>query len=154
MLDRLFSFFNGLSSEEGAQEFSPTDPRLAAAALLFHVMDADGERQEDERVRISDVIAKAYNLKGEALERLLVAGDKADQQSVDLYGFTSVLKRSLNEEDRIHFIELMWEVVFADGQAHELEDNVVWRIAELIGVSSRDRVTMKQAVAARHDQGA
>jgi uncharacterized tellurite resistance protein B-like protein len=33
-----------------------------------------------------------------------------------------------------------------------LEDNVVWRVAELIGVSTRDRVTMKQKAALRAKQ--
>lgn len=149
MIDRLFSFFNSLSAGKDSPEFSLSDPRLAAAAILFHVMDADGERQENEHKRIADVIAKAYNIEGPALERLLAAGNEAEQQAVDLYSFTSVLKRDLDEEARIRFIELMWEVVFADGQAHELEDNVVWRIAELIGVSSRDRMVMKKAVAGR-----
>ena len=75
---------------------------------------------------------------------MLDDGEQADQEAVDLYSFTSIIKRNLDEEARIRFIELMWDVVFADGSAHELEDNVVWRVAELIGVSTRDRVTMKQ----------
>ncbi|MEO0637039.1 MAG: TerB family tellurite resistance protein, partial [Pseudomonadota bacterium] len=35
-------------------------------------------------------------------------------------------------------------IVYSDGQLHELEDNVVWRIAELLGVSARDRMLAKQ----------
>ena len=79
-------------------------------------------------------------------------GEQADQEAVDLYSFTSIIKRNLDEDARIKFIELMWEVVFADGVAHELEDNVVWRVAELIGVSTRDRVTMKQRAAVRAER--
>ena len=30
-----------------------------------------------------------------------------------------------------------------DGKNHELEDNMVWRVAELIGVSTRDRNVLK-----------
>ncbi|WP_237143416.1 TerB family tellurite resistance protein [Phyllobacterium zundukense] len=92
-------------------------------------MDADGERGKDER-RISQHFHSG--LKGEALKRLLNDGEQADQEAVDLYSFTSVIKRNLDEEARIRFIELMWDVVFADGSAHELEDNVVWRVAELM----------------------
>ena len=45
MLDRLVTFFKALpSGESGKGHFSRNDPRLAAAALMFHVMDADGER--------------------------------------------------------------------------------------------------------------
>jgi uncharacterized tellurite resistance protein B-like protein len=38
-------------------------------------------------------------------------------------------------------------VVFADNQNHELEDNMVWRIAELIGVSARQRTVLRNQMA-------
>ncbi len=37
---------------------------------------------------------------------------------------------------------MLWEVVMADGVIHEFESNLVWRTAELLGVSTRDRVTL------------
>jgi uncharacterized tellurite resistance protein B-like protein len=43
----------------------------------------------------------------------------------------------------------MWELVYADGQVSEFEDNVVWRAADLLGVSSRDRIDLKHQVAAK-----
>jgi uncharacterized tellurite resistance protein B-like protein len=49
----------------------------------------------------------------------------------------------------VHFIELLWEIVYADGENHELEDNLVWRVSELLGVDGRDRVLLRQAVQAR-----
>jgi uncharacterized tellurite resistance protein B-like protein len=44
---------------------------------------------------------------------------------------------------------MMWELAYADGQASEFEDNVVWRAADLLGVSSRDRIDLKHRVAGR-----
>lgn len=44
-------------------------------------------------------------------------------------------------------IELLWRAVFADGVVNELEDNMVWRTAELLGVSSRDRMILRKRVA-------
>jgi hypothetical protein len=41
----------------------------------------------------------------------------------------------------------MWELVYADGQVSEFEDNVVWRAADLLGISSRDRIDLKHKVA-------
>ena len=38
------------------------------------------------------------------------------------------------------------QVLFSDKKNHELEDNMVWRIAELIGVSSRDRTILRNQV--------
>ena len=56
------------------------------------------------------------------------------------------------EEERVLIIENLWEMVFADGIVHELEDNVVWRIAELLGVDSRDRMLLKQKVWKRRSE--
>jgi uncharacterized tellurite resistance protein B-like protein len=57
--------------------------------------------------------------------------------------------RSVNEEGRLRIVEMMWELVYADGQVSEFEDNVVWRAADLLGVSSRDRIELKHRVAER-----
>ena len=70
-------------------------------------------------------------------------------EAVDLYHFTSVIMRSVNEAGRLRIVEMMWELVYADGQVSEFEDNVVWRAADLLGVSSRDRIDLKHRVAAR-----
>jgi len=95
------------------------------------------------------LLAETYSVRGAELDALARAGEKADNEAIDLYAFTSVLKRHLDADARKAFIELMWEVVYADGELHELEDNVVWRVAELIGVESRDRIEARRRVAAR-----
>ncbi len=98
---------------------------------------------------MKELLAEAYGLSGEALDRLVAAGGAADDAAVDLYAFTSVLKRHLDETARIEFIGLMWEIVFADGELHELEDHTIWRIAELIGVDRRERVLQRQKAQAQ-----
>ena len=41
---------------------------------------------------------------------------------------------------------MMWQVVFADDKNHELEDKMVC-IAELIGVSARQRTVLRNQMA-------
>jgi uncharacterized tellurite resistance protein B-like protein len=151
MFDRIITFLKELPAGEADRRKSlgADDPRVAAAALMYHVMDADGVRQDTEWERMKEILAEAYGLSGEALDRLVAAGGKADEEAVDLYAFTSVLKRHLDEQARIDFIGLMWEIVFADGELHELEDNMLWRIAELIGVDRRDRILQRQKAQAQ-----
>lgn len=150
MFERIASFLKGLGPE-ATQEggFASDDPRLAAAALMYHVMGADGVVQASEQNRLASVLKDAYDLDKAELERLLEAARDADNEAVDLYQFTSVLMRKLEATERLKFIELLWEIVYADGENHELEDNLVWRISELLGIDGRDRVLMRQAVQAR-----
>ena len=150
MLDRMIAFFRDLplGVSDGTKAFGD-DPRVAAAALMFHVMNADGVRQDIEWEKIKHLLADSYGLSGRALDDLVKAGEQADNEAVDLYAFTRVLKRHLDEEGRIAFIRLMWDVVYADGVLHELEDNTLWRVAELMGVDRRDRILARQDAAAR-----
>jgi uncharacterized tellurite resistance protein B-like protein len=55
--------------------------------------------------------------------------------------------RSVDEAGRLRIVEMMWELVYADGNVTEFEDNVVWRAADLLGISSRDRLELKHRVA-------
>jgi uncharacterized tellurite resistance protein B-like protein len=57
--------------------------------------------------------------------------------------------RAVDEEGRRRIVEMMWELAFSDGQVSEFEDNVVWRAADLLGVSSRDRIELKHGIAGR-----
>lgn len=146
MFDRILSFLNDLPGSRDDGRPTEDDPRVAAAALLFQVMDADGVRDEGERKSLKSALSDTYGISGAELESLMKAGEEAEGEAVDLFAFTSVLKRHLDERARVEFIRLMWEVVFADGEMHELEDNLVWRVAELIGVDSRERIAMRQQV--------
>ena len=145
MFERFTSFLEQLGAKAPTSE--RTNPeQVAAAALLFTVMDADGVRHENEIARLSLLLSERFGIEGDALESLMKRGEQAERESVDLFQFTSVLVK-LDESERLSLIELVWEVVYADNEVHELEDNLVWRIAELIGVSSRDRMLLKQKVA-------
>jgi uncharacterized tellurite resistance protein B-like protein len=140
MFDRLIAFLQGLPA--GADEprlRADDDPRVAAAALMFHVMDADGVRSDNERATLRQALQDGFNLAGEELDAVLKAGERAEHEAIDLYAFTSVINRHLDEPQRMELIALIWQVVYADGEAHELEDNTVWRVAELIGVDQRSR---------------
>lgn len=153
MLERLQKLFQSMGGhEKSARRLTRDDPRVAAAALFFHVVDADGDVSPSERRRLRDIVAEAYELKGPELDAVIRAGELADEEAVDLYAFTSVLKRALETEQRVSFVELLWEIVYADGERHELEENVVWRVAELLGVSSRQRVWARQRVEGEQDE--
>ncbi|QOF69369.1 TerB family tellurite resistance protein [Aminobacter sp. SR38] len=146
MFERMISFLKDLPAA-GSKASREDDPRVAAAALMYHVMDADGDRQDVEWERVKQLLSQSYGISGAELDRLVKAGEQADNEAIDLYAFTSVLKRSLDDQARKDFIGMMWEIVYADGELHEMEDNTIWRIAELIGVESRDRVEAKRKAA-------
>jgi uncharacterized tellurite resistance protein B-like protein len=152
MLNALRSLFASLAPSS-RPDFEATDPRVAAAALLVHAIAVDGVVSERERRVLLGVLGRRFSL-GEAEAAALLKEAKArDDEAVDLYGFTSRLKRELDEDGRRRVVEMLWEVVYADGTVHEFEDNLVWRIAELLGVSPRERLDMRRKIAGSADGG-
>ena len=152
MFKTLKSIF-GSHAEAGLleTEFGPHDLRLAEAALMFHVMQADGAIADVERQRMAKILTSEFGLSDEQMSALFEAARAAENDAVDLFRFTSLLKRRLDREHLVQIVENLWEMVFADGIVHELEDNVVWRIAELLEINTSERMKMKRRVRARRD---
>ena len=44
---------------------------------------------------------------------------------------------------------MMWEIAYADGKVDEFEMNLIWRAADLLGISSRERIELGHRVAER-----
>lgn len=147
MIDRLLAFLKDLPGRAATAEPGRDDPRVAAAALMIHLMDADGLRLDAEAGQLREALSALFGVSGRELDRLVEAGDRAEAEAVDLYAFTSVVMRHLDADARARLIGILWEVVYADGERHELEDNLVWRIAELTGVDSRERIELRRAAA-------
>lgn len=144
MFDALKTFLaemgSGPASERSLDE---ADYRLAAAALLVHVANADGHVDDAERMRLQSIVEARFGLDPAAARRLIAAAETSEREAVDLFHFTATLKRALDETGRHQVVELLWDMAYADGDVHELEENIVWRVAELLGVPARDRMELK-----------
>jgi uncharacterized tellurite resistance protein B-like protein len=121
--------------------------RLAATALLVHVISLDGEPSTVEKRKLHALLETRFRLDPGTADRLIAQATLVEGEAVDLYHFTSVIMRSVDEAGRIRIVEMMWELVYADGNVTEFEENVVWRAADLLAVSSRDRINLKRQVA-------
>src|SRR5712671_3285509 len=149
MLDGLRHFIADVISPtaQETRSFDDTGYRLAATALLIHVISLDGEPSEVEKRKLHSLLETRFGLDPGTADKLIASATLVEGEAVDLYHFTSVIMRSVNEEGRLRIVEMMWELVYADGKVSEFEENVVWRAADLLGISSRDRIDLKHRVA-------
>jgi uncharacterized tellurite resistance protein B-like protein len=150
MFDALKNFITEVSgAEPPTRRFGDEDYRLAAVALLVHVANVDGNTDLAERRRLKAIIGERFGLDAKAAAELIATAEQSDREAVDFYHFTSVLKRALDDDGRQKIVEMLWDIAYADGVADEFEENTIWRIAELLSVSTRDRVLLRQRVAGR-----
>lgn len=138
----MFDSISRLFGQPDKSTTQPIEPRLAVAALLVHLASVDGASNPLEARAIANALIDHYGLKEAEVKTLLAEARRRDSEAVDFYQFTSRLSR-LEDAEKIEIVAMMWQVVFADDTNHELEDNMIWRVAELIGVSSRQRTVLR-----------
>ncbi len=138
----MFDAISRLFAKPEAEIEDAIDTKLAVAALLVHLIGVDGEVEESEREAVKGVLQDHFDLSTSEVKALMEKAHKKDAEAVDFYAFTSGITQ-LEMDQRLEIIRMMWAVVFADKTNHEMEDNMVWRVAELIGVSTRDRTILR-----------
>ena len=129
--------------------FEQNDYRLAAAALLVHAAAIDGYISDVEREQLHAVIKRQFGLDEATTDELVAEATEAEHEAIDLYHFTRAINRSLDEDGRRRVVEMMWEIAYADGRVDDFESNLIWRVADLLGISSRERIELGQRVANR-----
>jgi uncharacterized tellurite resistance protein B-like protein len=154
MLAELKEFLSELVDGRKSQsQFAENDFRRAAAALMVHVATLDGDLIDEKRRKLHAILEAQYGLDAAATDELIAEATQDDHEAVDFYHFTSLLMRTLDEAGRLRVVEMLWEMVYADGRVSEFEQNVMWRVADLLAVSSRDRIALRERVAAARAAG-
>ena len=148
MFAPLKNFFASLVEDTRLQKFEDKDCQLATAALLTRVATVDSELSDARREKLHAVLKSCFGLDDLATAQLIRDAAGAVRSAVDLYHFTRRLNTVLDNEGRQRVVKMMWQVVYADECVNEFESNIIWRTADLLGVSSRQRIELRQRVAA------
>ena len=120
------------------------DQRIAVAALLVIAAHADHHYADIERVHIERALAQRYGLNEAEAAALRAQGEAAEQASVDLYRFTSLVKAGVPYEERSAVIEAMWRVIVADAVREQHEEALMRRVTDLLGLDPRESIEARQ----------
>lgn len=131
------------SSDEGHEL------RLAAAALMVEVMQADHFAADEEERQIIRLIQECYGLDDGETAALLDLARREAGATVSLNSLTRRLTDALEVEGRSDIVELLWQVAFADGRIDKYEEHLIRRIAELLYVPHSAFIRAKHRAAAR-----
>jgi uncharacterized tellurite resistance protein B-like protein len=123
--------------------------RIAAAALMVEAAQLDDNFDAQERDKIRELVAERFELGAEESDSLIEAAEARVAESSQLHGFTRVIKAKFSLEERIDLMEMLWEVVYADGELHHYEANLMRRLAGLLHVSDRDVGAARKRAQAR-----
>ena len=99
-------------------------------ALLVHVAKVDENYSEKEKVIIKDfIISFSYNDKDS--EFILQEAEKLESDSIQLFNFTSTIKKE-SLEVKTEVIEHLWKIIISDQSVDQYESTLMRRICGLI----------------------
>ncbi|MBK1697011.1 TerB family tellurite resistance protein [Rhodovibrio salinarum] len=109
--------------------------QVAVAVLLVEAARMDNDFDADERTAIANLLQRRFDLDADAAEKLLAQAEQRAQGSVEFYTLTRTVKDAFEHEDRVEFMQMLWEVAYADGELHDHEANLMRRVTGLMYVT-------------------
>lgn len=160
MLDSIRSFFDAAMHppEDADHSVRNRDIRLAACALLLELAYADDQFTEDERQHLRNAIRRQYGLDQAQADKLLRMAERERAEAVDLWQFTNLIKHEYSLGQKMVLAEIMWGLVYSDGDLARREDYLMRKISNLLDLeagylsAARQRVEGGESDAAAHPQ--
>ena len=145
-LSMFSQLMNFLKAPETAK---PADLKIAVAVLLLEAAYRDDSFSSEERAVIARLLRDRFGLSQEEASQLMAATESKVRQMVQLQPYTHAIFEQMPPQERVGFIEMLWEVAYADGVLDPEEDALIRRLGGLIYVTDRDRVLARHRVLER-----
>ena len=144
MLDALKSF---LSTSKTVYTVNAQVPcvQVASSALLVEAALVDGTFDETERLQVKDVLAHMFELPESELNDVIEDAIERVAQSNQMYGFARAVKDNMEYDRRVELMQMLWEIVYADGVLDDFEANLVRRVSGLLYVTDQDSGRARKA---------
>ena len=131
-----------------SEDLSPSDARVAIAALLVRVARADSDYTTIEIEKIDRVLAARYGLKPSESQTLRAEGEALEKEAPDTVRFTRAIKDAVPYVDRVSVIESLWQIALADGERDAEEDALLRLVANFLGLSDVESAAARKRVSA------
>ena len=124
--------------------------RLACSALLIELARSDFEFELSERIALERTLQRVYGITTEETAELMVMAESQADASVSLDQFTLLLDRNLNPAQKLHFLELLWELAYVDGRIDKYEEYLIRKLSDLLHVPHSGFIQAKLNVQRNH----
>ena len=142
MLDGIRSFFDRRLDPPSTDDEPSGDTvpgggdqiALAACALLLELAHADDEFTADEQQHIEQALTRHFDLGEESVRELIELAEAERTRSVDFYQFTKLIADRYDLGQKMVLAEVMWGVVYADGELAQHESYLMRKLTSLLGL--------------------
>ena len=117
----------------------------SVATLLIHAARLDENYSQDEKLTINKCLVQLGFGENDKVEKLIDRCEALEKESNQILHLTQEIKK-LKYTDRLKIIEVLVQVVYADGKMDEFEDNLVRRVCGLVYVENADVGPIKENI--------
>ncbi|AXI54010.1 hypothetical protein SuNHUV7_00950 (plasmid) [Pseudoseohaeicola sp. NH-UV-7] len=114
------------------------DARLALGALLVRVAMADGVYTAAEIGQIDRILGQSYALKPIEAARLRATCEKLEKHAPGTDEFARLIRQEVPYQDRLQIVAALWDVVLADGERDDAEEQTLHLIETTLGITAQD----------------
>ena len=123
------------SSEPQSSNFDQEHAlRVATATLLVEVSRADFVEQQSELDRMRLLMAQQFCLNQTELDELMIQAREGAEKLVSIQHITRLLNQNFDAPMKLRVIEMMWQVIYADGIKDHYEEHLIRQVCELLYV--------------------
>ena len=108
--------------------------RVATATLLVEVSRADFVEQQSELDRMRRLMAQQFSLNETELDELMFQAREGADKLVSIQHITRLLNQNFDASMKLRVIEMMWQVIYADGIKDHYEEHLIRQVCELLYV--------------------
>jgi len=109
--------------------------RVATAVLLVEVTRADFIVQAAEKARLRHLLERQFELSTAELDALMAQAEADADRLVSIQHVTRLLNEHYNHAMKMRVVEMMWQLVYADGEKDHYEEHLIRQVAELLYLS-------------------
>jgi uncharacterized tellurite resistance protein B-like protein len=112
--------------------------RVATAVLLVEIARADFVVEPVERQRLRQLLEQEFELTEIELDALLEEAEADADQLVSIQHTTRLLNEHYDHAMKRRVVEMMWRLVYADGEKSHYEEHLIRQIADLLYLSQNE----------------
>ena len=121
------------------------DVSLAVAALMVEIMRLDDRLEDAEHSQIVLTLEQRFGLTESEIHELIENAKREADEALDMHQFTSVVVKGFTTDERIDILTELWLVAMADGYVDPYEEQLIRRIADLLGLHHSQFIRAKIA---------
>ena len=147
MLKSFLNLFNQPKSNKNTKGIE--DDLMLVGGILLEAAAIDGKIDNIEIYKIKNSLINFFEINEEKSNYIVnKCLEKVDEPN-SLHYFTSKIKKGFGYDKKIKLIEILWEIILADGKIHDFESSLIRRLSSLLYVSDVDCGNAKKRVSTK-----